>query len=259
MQELVRRLRQRVSLHRPARPGRIRTRCTRRFRLPMCRRWRQRCARTHWARLVSVFAEDRTRGRGCLLHLLRLRASRRALLSDSARPHPGRRPALSLARARIAGGELAGARDPGLVRHRSGRPSQSAPRGPARRLAGCPPAAQGLSRSTRCCRRSRASGTSTGRRWAKAFSRCRWARCTPASSSRATSTSRWRASRSSICNCGCSTRTRGRRSCSSTCRWPQAVFLAESVSGDSAFSHATAFCQAVEKAADIDGARPRAR
>src|SRR5437762_5302325 len=33
---------------------------------------------------------------------------------------------------------------------------------------------------------------------------------------------------------------------------PKAVFLAESVSGDSAFSHATAFCQAVEKAGDVE-------
>jgi len=33
---------------------------------------------------------------------------------------------------------------------------------------------------------------------------------------------------------------------------PKCVFLAESVSGDSAFSHATAFCQAVEKAGGID-------
>jgi Ni,Fe-hydrogenase III large subunit/Ni,Fe-hydrogenase III component G len=32
---------------------------------------------------------------------------------------------------------------------------------------------------------------------------------------------------------------------------PKAVYLAESVSGDSAFSHGTAFCQAVEKAADV--------
>ncbi|MEN6533457.1 MAG: NADH-quinone oxidoreductase subunit C, partial [Bryobacteraceae bacterium] len=31
-----------------------------------------------------------------------------------------------------------------------------------------------------------------------------------------------------------------------------AVFLAESISGDSAFSHATAFCQAVEQAANIE-------
>ncbi len=33
---------------------------------------------------------------------------------------------------------------------------------------------------------------------------------------------------------------------------PHGVFLAESVSGDSAFSHGTAFCQAVEKAAGIE-------
>ena len=33
---------------------------------------------------------------------------------------------------------------------------------------------------------------------------------------------------------------------------PNAVFLAESVSGDSAFSHGTAFCQAVEKAGDTE-------
>jgi Ni,Fe-hydrogenase III large subunit/Ni,Fe-hydrogenase III component G len=33
---------------------------------------------------------------------------------------------------------------------------------------------------------------------------------------------------------------------------PKAVFLAESVSGDSSFSHATAFCQAIERAAEID-------
>ena len=33
---------------------------------------------------------------------------------------------------------------------------------------------------------------------------------------------------------------------------PQGVFLSESVSGDSAFSHGTAFCQAVEKAGGID-------
>jgi Ni,Fe-hydrogenase III large subunit/Ni,Fe-hydrogenase III component G len=33
---------------------------------------------------------------------------------------------------------------------------------------------------------------------------------------------------------------------------PKAVFLAESVSGDSAFSHGTAFCQAVEKAAELE-------
>ena len=32
----------------------------------------------------------------------------------------------------------------------------------------------------------------------------------------------------------------------------KAVFLAESISGDSAFSHGTAFCQAVEKAAGIE-------
>jgi Ni,Fe-hydrogenase III large subunit len=31
-----------------------------------------------------------------------------------------------------------------------------------------------------------------------------------------------------------------------------AVFLAESISGDSSFSHATAFCQAVERAADVE-------
>ena len=35
------------------------------------------------------------------------------------------------------------------------------------------------------------------------------------------------------------------------------VFLAESVSGDSAFSHATAFCQAVEKAGGMDSPLPR--
>jgi Ni,Fe-hydrogenase III large subunit/Ni,Fe-hydrogenase III component G len=33
---------------------------------------------------------------------------------------------------------------------------------------------------------------------------------------------------------------------------PKAVFLAESVSGDSAFSHGTAFCQAVEKGAEME-------
>jgi Ni,Fe-hydrogenase III large subunit/Ni,Fe-hydrogenase III component G len=33
---------------------------------------------------------------------------------------------------------------------------------------------------------------------------------------------------------------------------PHGVFLAESVSGDSAFSHATAFCQAVEKAGELE-------
>jgi Ni,Fe-hydrogenase III large subunit/Ni,Fe-hydrogenase III component G len=33
---------------------------------------------------------------------------------------------------------------------------------------------------------------------------------------------------------------------------PRAVFLAESISGDSAFSHATAFCSAVERAAEIE-------
>jgi Ni,Fe-hydrogenase III large subunit/Ni,Fe-hydrogenase III component G len=33
---------------------------------------------------------------------------------------------------------------------------------------------------------------------------------------------------------------------------PQAVYLAESVSGDSAFSHGTAFCQAIEKAGGIE-------
>ena len=33
---------------------------------------------------------------------------------------------------------------------------------------------------------------------------------------------------------------------------PQGVFLAESVSGDSAFSHATAFCEAIELAAEIE-------
>ena len=33
---------------------------------------------------------------------------------------------------------------------------------------------------------------------------------------------------------------------------PRAVFLAESISGDSAFSHATAFCQAIERAAEIE-------
>lgn len=32
----------------------------------------------------------------------------------------------------------------------------------------------------------------------------------------------------------------------------RAVFLAESISGDSSFSHGTAFCQAIERAADID-------
>lgn len=32
----------------------------------------------------------------------------------------------------------------------------------------------------------------------------------------------------------------------------RAVFLAESISGDSAFSHGTAFCQAIERAADIE-------
>ncbi len=39
---------------------------------------------------------------------------------------------------------------------------------------------------------------------------------------------------------------------------PRAVFLAESISGDSAFSHGTAFCQAVERAAGIE-VPPRAR
>jgi len=39
---------------------------------------------------------------------------------------------------------------------------------------------------------------------------------------------------------------------------PHAVFLAESISGDSAFSHGTAFCQAVERAAGIE-VPPRAR
>jgi Ni,Fe-hydrogenase III large subunit/Ni,Fe-hydrogenase III component G len=38
----------------------------------------------------------------------------------------------------------------------------------------------------------------------------------------------------------------------------RAVFLAESISGDSAFSHATAFCQAIETASDIE-LPPRAR
>ena len=33
---------------------------------------------------------------------------------------------------------------------------------------------------------------------------------------------------------------------------PRAVFLAESISGDSAFSHGTAFCQAIERAAHIE-------
>jgi len=33
---------------------------------------------------------------------------------------------------------------------------------------------------------------------------------------------------------------------------PRAVFLAESISGDSAFSHGTAFCQAIERAAEIE-------
>jgi len=33
---------------------------------------------------------------------------------------------------------------------------------------------------------------------------------------------------------------------------PRAVFLAESISGDSGFSHGTAFCQAVERACDIE-------
>src|SRR5436305_8689924 len=32
----------------------------------------------------------------------------------------------------------------------------------------------------------------------------------------------------------------------------RAVFLAESISGDSAFSHGTAFCQAIEAAAEIE-------
>ena len=39
---------------------------------------------------------------------------------------------------------------------------------------------------------------------------------------------------------------------------PRAVFLAESISGDSAFSHGAAFCQAVESAAEIE-VPPRAR
>jgi Ni,Fe-hydrogenase III large subunit/Ni,Fe-hydrogenase III component G len=38
----------------------------------------------------------------------------------------------------------------------------------------------------------------------------------------------------------------------------RAVFLAESISGDSAFSHGTAFCQAIERAAEIE-VPPRAR
>src|ERR1700687_1553854 len=33
---------------------------------------------------------------------------------------------------------------------------------------------------------------------------------------------------------------------------PKAVFLAESISGDSSFSHGTAFCQAVERAAQME-------
>src|SRR5229473_1752859 len=33
---------------------------------------------------------------------------------------------------------------------------------------------------------------------------------------------------------------------------PRAVFLAESISGDSAFSHGTAFCQAIERAAEME-------
>lgn len=33
---------------------------------------------------------------------------------------------------------------------------------------------------------------------------------------------------------------------------PKAVFLAESISGDSSFSHGTAFCQAIERAADME-------
>ena len=32
----------------------------------------------------------------------------------------------------------------------------------------------------------------------------------------------------------------------------KAVFLAESISGDSSFSHGTAFCQAIERAAEIE-------
>ena len=105
---------------------------------------------------------------------------------------------------------------------------------------------------------SRARGTGSARWRGRASSRCPSAPCTRASSSPAIFSSAWRASPSSTCSCGCSTRTRARRSCSRALPVAHGVRLAESISGDSGFAHATAFCHAVERAAGVE-APPRAR
>ena len=94
---------------------------------------------------------------------------------------------------------------------------------------------------------------------ARASSRSRSDRFTPASSSRATSASTWPASASSRSKGSCSSPTRGSRSCSRAGPSTEALPLVERVSGDSAASHALAFCQAVESAAGLRGARTGAR
>ena len=86
----------------------------------------------HAARLVTVFAEDRVEPEGCFYNyyvwerrgdacylILRARIPAGDARFPSLAPGP-------------AGGQLAGARDSGLVRHRSRRASQSAARGAAR-------------------------------------------------------------------------------------------------------------------------------
>ena len=97
----------------------------------------------------------------------------------------------------------------------------------------------------------------TGRLSAKECSRCRWGRCTRASSSRAISTSRWPESPSCTLQLRMFYKHKGTEKLFEQLTVARGVFLAESVSGDSAFSHATAFCQAIEKAGGMAGSVPR--
>ena len=180
------------------------------------------------SRLVTVFAEDRVAAEGVFYNYYVFEQPGEPCYLILQAPIPAGQPALPFAGRRTARRQLAGARDSGLVRPRSRRPSQSAPRRAARQLARRASAAQEIFRCDRSCRPSKASGTSIAPRSAKASSRSRSARCMPASSSPATSTSPSPASRSSTCNCACSTPTRAPRSCSKTCRftapcsWPRA-------------------------------------
>ena len=62
----------------------------------------------------------------------------------------------------------------------------------------------------------------------------------------------WPASRCSICRCGSSTCTKAPRSASSACPWRHGLFLAESISGDTAVGHALAYAHAIERLPSIE-------